>query len=155
MLGLTIVCNFFADRMFSLLTLQPTHSINSFAELSRRIDIIPIKTDNFDIAVKKLLPNHLVLNTIIETRTLVKKGGIVAADLLEPNRVLLANLLFIKRMASSLHGMPFKISDEKLVFMLYAKYSIQQPSGKKDRSWALDLRQGYVLEIFKLSLVKV
>lgn len=150
-LGLTVVRNFFGERMFSLLSLQPTHSIDSFAELAKRVDVIPIKTDNFDIVVKKLLPNHSVLNSIIKTRSLIKKGGNVAADLLEPNRVLLANLLFIKRIPSSLESMPFKISDERLVFILYAKYSIQ--SSGNNRKWVLELRQWYVLELFFCFLI--
>lgn len=43
LLGLFVVCNLFNDRMFSLLTLQETHNIDTFAELADNVDVIPNK----------------------------------------------------------------------------------------------------------------
>lgn len=80
--------------MFSLLTLQPTHSINSFGELAERIDIVPIVDQNFNE-----VSDIPILNQINQSRLLKKFKNVDLAHLIKPDHVFLAdctNMLFSK-----------------------------------------------------------
>lgn len=73
--------------MFSLLTLQPTHSIDSFSELAKRVDVIPITYMYYETAVKTF--NHPLLNAIGQSRPTVKFKDVGIAEFINPKRVFL------------------------------------------------------------------
>lgn len=123
--------------MFSLLTLQPTHTIVSFDELAKRTNITPIIDENFNQSLGLDIP---ILKLIDESRHLKEFDNEELAQLIEPNNVFLADGTNLEIFSHALLGLPIKVSDEKIVFMLLARFPIHT-SEESDKEWVEELKR--------------
>lgn len=124
--------------MFSLLTLQPIHSIASFDELAERVDIITYVDENFKGTMKDFyIP---ILNQINRSHQLEEFDNEDLAQLINPNHVFLADGTNLKIFSHALQGLPIKVIDEKLIFLLLSKFPIHT-SNESDEQWVQDLKQ--------------
>lgn len=66
----------------------------------------------------------------------------IIRTLLRPDRVLIKSGVNIQHFFEVYQGLPLKIVEEKLIFVLNAKYPILT-SNTTDKAWRLELRQWY------------
>lgn len=145
LLSLFVVYNLFGDRMFSLLSLQETHFIDSFAEMVDNVNVIPI-SHNFPTIIQ--LVNNPILNRINQSRNILKYGTDVPRnelpkEIIKPNRVFIDILNVVEKLYQSYKGLPVRIASEKLLFLLLSQNTIIT-SNASDKAWVSQLKQWWV-----------
>lgn len=136
--GLFVVNNLLGDRMFSLLTLQPTHSIGSFAELADIVDVIPLTYRDYIWATNYFQETDLV--AINRSRSYLTYWDVRATELIKPDRVFIDNEMNTVMLFESLKGLPIKLADEKLIFILDSKFPIIT-TDTSDKMWLMELKK--------------
>lgn len=128
--------------MFSLLTLQETHNIESFAKLADNVDVIPLSL-NFEDIIRN--NNNSILNQINQSRNFLKLGKDILSDefpkeIIKPNRVFLDIYIFTETIFQSHKGLPIKKTSKKLLLRLLSHNAILT-SNASDKAWVVDLKK--------------